>query len=145
MTSSINSARDARLRDRVWELSQRLRAIMDKQGVSPDALTGRLDQYFWLRSDLEAFLNADLSPAVLTLTGVDRVCEVLGVPLGAVLGRIDGDERPLPERIGGPKEAWHIGQHVGQILHRRRKFLGLELKTIANSIGMPSMWWPRTS
>lgn len=138
MTSLINTARDACLRDRVWELSQRLRAIMDEQGVSPDELKGRLDQYFWLRSDLEAFLNADFSPAVLTLSGVDRVCEVLGVPMGEVLGGIDGDERPLPERIDGPKEAWHIGQHVGQVLHRRRKLLGLDLKAIAKSIGMPT-------
>lgn len=108
----------------VHELKRRLEELMQDRGMTPDRLMGSLDRFFWFGCDIEAFANSNYSPATLTLTGLDRLCSVLGVPLGYFLKGLDGDARPLPDRLPDAMDAWHIGQHVGSVIRRRRTLLG---------------------
>ena len=101
--------------DQVVELKRRLDDLLQDRNETLEHVLGKLDEFYWLRSDIEPFINSSGSPAVLPLRGMDRLCHVLDVPLDAMLGGLDGDARPLPERIKRPMEGWNDGEHVDKM------------------------------
>lgn len=113
----------------------RLLHALETNGLTQEHLLGKLDQHFWIGGDLKAFVNSDFSPATLTLHGLNRICEAIGISVASMLASLDGDTRPLPLRIPGPTEQWHLGQHIGERLSAARRRKGLSEKQIAEDLG----------
>lgn len=120
---------------RVQEMKDRLHHALETNELTQEHLLGKLDQHFWIGGDLEAFINSDFSPATLTLHGLNRVCEAIAISVASMLASLDGDTRPLPFRIPGPTEQWHLGQHIGERLSAARRTKGLTQKQLAEDLG----------
>lgn len=121
--SSVN-ALGLTLADRIYEMRQRLMSLLLERDWTTDHLDGAMDRFFWLPSDLNAFRRSKYSPATLTLNGLDRLAQVLEVPMHTFLRDLDKDDRPLPVTLLGPLQKWDISTHIGRSIRGRRERLG---------------------